>query len=373
MLFRNLFAMDKSKSAASRGIVISSVVPPLDSTLRQVCETLLQHEAAVHRARREDRNARALRQSRGSRRGPHRELASRPSRNLAGLHFVDFGTATTFDCVSAKGEYHGRRDLPGHRHLRRRAVRTHRAPAARRHPQTRARHRHEHGGQHAVRLYYGYLGLVDGILELLLDEMGRIRRSWRRVGWHSLSERHRSTSSTWTICSRLTGFASYGSEMRCKLRQEIHPAFLNCIDRPSANSRRGRKLRPADSSWKITSITSPKSKSTSSGGAAAFAAIDSGLGADRDLEGCRHSAGGGLRGIDDAFDRYEKRPSKQKVNSLAYCAQEVLAAAEDMKEAAVGMSSGEKPEGGGIPGRRDYSFSSSKCRSDIKREVAAAT
>ena len=44
-----------------------------------------------------------------------------------------------------------------------------------------------------------------------------------------------------------------------------------------------------------------------------------------------------LRGIDTAFDRYEQRPSKsQKVNSLAYCSQAVLTAAEDMKEAAVG-------------------------------------
>ena len=49
-----------------------------------------------------------------------------------------------------------------------------------------------------------------------------------------------------------------------------------------------------------------------------------------------------LRGIDGAFERYEKRPSKRKVNSLAYCAQEVLAAAEEMKEAAVGVASGEK-------------------------------
>ena len=44
-----------------------------------------------------------------------------------------------------------------------------------------------------------------------------------------------------------------------------------------------------------------------------------------------------LHGIDSAFDRYEQRPSKtRKVNSLAYCTQEVLAAAEDMKEATVG-------------------------------------
>lgn len=46
-----------------------------------------------------------------------------------------------------------------------------------------------------------------------------------------------------------------------------------------------------------------------------------------------------LRGIDGAFERYEKRPTPRKVNSLAYCAQEVLAAAEEMKEAAVGAGS----------------------------------
>jgi hypothetical protein len=46
-----------------------------------------------------------------------------------------------------------------------------------------------------------------------------------------------------------------------------------------------------------------------------------------------------LRGIDAAFDKYEQRPSKtKKVNSLAYCSQEVLAAAEEMKEAAVGTA-----------------------------------
>ena len=51
-----------------------------------------------------------------------------------------------------------------------------------------------------------------------------------------------------------------------------------------------------------------------------------------------------LRGIDAAFDRYDQRPTKtKKINSLAYCSQEVLAAAEDMKEATVGAASGEQP------------------------------
>jgi hypothetical protein len=50
-----------------------------------------------------------------------------------------------------------------------------------------------------------------------------------------------------------------------------------------------------------------------------------------------------LRGIDAAFDRYDQRPLKsRKVNSLAYCSQAVLTAAEEMKEAAVGVSAGDK-------------------------------
>lgn len=44
-----------------------------------------------------------------------------------------------------------------------------------------------------------------------------------------------------------------------------------------------------------------------------------------------------LRGIDATFDKYDRRPTKtRKINGLGYCSQEVLAAAEDMKEAAVG-------------------------------------
>src|SRR5450631_874980 len=44
-----------------------------------------------------------------------------------------------------------------------------------------------------------------------------------------------------------------------------------------------------------------------------------------------------LRGIDEAFDRYNQKASKtKKVNGLAYCSQLVLTAVEEMKEAAVG-------------------------------------
>jgi hypothetical protein len=49
-----------------------------------------------------------------------------------------------------------------------------------------------------------------------------------------------------------------------------------------------------------------------------------------------------LRGIDAAFDKYEQRPSKtRKINGLGWCAQAVLIAAEEMKEAAVGAAAGQ--------------------------------
>jgi hypothetical protein len=52
-----------------------------------------------------------------------------------------------------------------------------------------------------------------------------------------------------------------------------------------------------------------------------------------------------LRGIDSAFDKYEQRKSKrhEKINSILWCAQAVLSAAEDMKEASVGTADAGEP------------------------------
>lgn len=64
-----------------------------------------------------------------------------------------------------------------------------------------------------------------------------------------------------------------------------------------------------------------------------------------------------LRGIDETFDKYERRPSKaKKINSLAYCAQEVLGAAEDIKEAAVGSDREQARPAEGLTGKEigDY-------------------
>ena len=48
-----------------------------------------------------------------------------------------------------------------------------------------------------------------------------------------------------------------------------------------------------------------------------------------------------LSGIDETFDKYDRKPVRaktRKINSLAYCSQEILAAADDMKEAATGAA-----------------------------------
>jgi hypothetical protein len=52
-----------------------------------------------------------------------------------------------------------------------------------------------------------------------------------------------------------------------------------------------------------------------------------------------------LRGIDATFEHHAKRPSRtRRVNGLGFCSQEVLAAAEDMKEAAVGTAAASSPK-----------------------------
>jgi hypothetical protein len=54
-----------------------------------------------------------------------------------------------------------------------------------------------------------------------------------------------------------------------------------------------------------------------------------------------------LRGIDAAFDKYDARKTHarvRRINGLAYCAQEVMAAVEDMKEASVGADSASSRE-----------------------------
>jgi type III pantothenate kinase len=86
---------------------------------------------------------------------------------------VDFGTATTFDCVTAKGEYQGGVISPGigisADALFTRTARLQRVDIRK---PSRVIGTTTVGSMQSG-LYYGYLGLVDGILERLLGELGK--------------------------------------------------------------------------------------------------------------------------------------------------------------------------------------------------------
>ena len=60
-----------------------------------------------------------------------------------------------------------------------------------------------------------------------------------------------------------------------------------------------------------------------------------------------------LRGIDAAFDKYEARQKKgrmRRINGLAWCAQAVMQAAEELREASAGTASAQKSEDAGESG-----------------------
>ena len=172
VLFRNLFSMASLEPSGIHGIVISSVVPPLDPVLRQVCEQYF--------------NAKPLFIEPGVRTGmpvhyenPAEVGADRIVNAVAAFEkyggpcvIVDFGTATTFDCVSAKGEYLGGVICPGIG-ISADALfqRTARLPRVEIRKPPRVIGTNTVGSLQSG-LYYGYLGLVDGILELLLKELG---------------------------------------------------------------------------------------------------------------------------------------------------------------------------------------------------------
>src|SRR5260370_13626935 len=99
--------MEKIEVAAVHGIIISSVVPPLDSTLRQVCEkyfnsTPLFVEPGV-------KTGMPVRYENPAEVGADRIVNGVAAFEKYGWPcvVVDFGTATTFDLVSAQGEYMG--------------------------------------------------------------------------------------------------------------------------------------------------------------------------------------------------------------------------------------------------------------------------
>ncbi len=172
VLFRNLFAMESIDPREVKAIVLASVVPPIDSTLREVCERYFQVKPLFIEP--------------GVKTGmpvlvenPAEVGADRIVNGVAGFEryggpciIVDFGTATTFDVISERGEFMGGAIAPGigisAEALFQRTARL---------PKIDIRRPARVIGANTVTnlqsgLFYGYVGLVDGILERIMDELG---------------------------------------------------------------------------------------------------------------------------------------------------------------------------------------------------------
>jgi type III pantothenate kinase len=172
VLFVNLFQMHDLAPAQVTNIIISSVVPPIDSTLRQVCEEYFQLQPLFVEPG--IKTGVAVLQDNPADLGADRLVNSIAAFERYGgpCIVVDFGTATTFDVISAKGEYIGGAISPGlgisADALFSRAARLGRVDI-KRPPKVIGTNTLTHL---QTGLYYGYIGLVDGILERIIAELG---------------------------------------------------------------------------------------------------------------------------------------------------------------------------------------------------------
>jgi type III pantothenate kinase len=172
-LFVNLFHMKSIDPAQVKHIIISSVVPPIDSTLRQMCETYFHIDPLFVEP--------------GIKTGmpvlvdnPTELGADRLCDSIAAFEryggpciVVDFGTATKFEVISERGEYLGGVIAPGlglsAEALFSRAARLSRVDIKRPAKVIGT----NTVGHLQSGLYYGYIGLVDGILDRIIHELGQ--------------------------------------------------------------------------------------------------------------------------------------------------------------------------------------------------------
>jgi type III pantothenate kinase len=172
VLFVNLFEMNGMAPSQVHHIIISSVVPPVESTLRQVCENYFHVQPLFVEP--------------GIKTGmpvlvdnPTELGADRLVNAIAAFEryggpcvVVDFGTATTFDVISARGEYLGGAIAPG-LGISADALFSHAARLGRIDIRRPAKVIGTNTVTHLQSgLYYGYIGLVDGILARMVAELG---------------------------------------------------------------------------------------------------------------------------------------------------------------------------------------------------------
>jgi len=171
ILSRNLFELAKIDFKAIDGIAIASVVPPLNYTLTTMAETYF-HLTPLFVDYTTDTGVGILYEP------PSDVGADRIVDAVAAIEkygapciVVDFGTATTFNAINSRREYLGGVIAPGimvsSDALFERTAKLPRVDIRR--PQKVIGSSTMHAMQSG--LYYGYAGLVDGVLQKMLEEL----------------------------------------------------------------------------------------------------------------------------------------------------------------------------------------------------------
>lgn len=169
---RNLFALAQMDFKAIDAIAIASVVPPLNYTLRRMAEVYF-HLTPLFVDHSVDTGLKILYQP-ASDVGADRivDAVAAIENYGAPCIVVDFGTATTFNAINGRCEYLGGVITPGimisSEALFARASKL---------PRVDIRRPERVIGSSTVEamqsgLYYGYAGLVDGVLQRMIEELG---------------------------------------------------------------------------------------------------------------------------------------------------------------------------------------------------------
>jgi type III pantothenate kinase len=172
VLTRNLFALAGLDFKSIDAIAIASVVPPLNFTLKRMAESYF-HLTPLFIDHTVDTGLPILYQP-ASDVGADRivDAVAAIKKYGAPCIVVDFGTATTFDAINSKSEYLGGVITPGITisadALFERAAKL---------PRVEIKRPRNVVGSSTVEamqsgLYHGYVGLVDGILKRMIDELG---------------------------------------------------------------------------------------------------------------------------------------------------------------------------------------------------------
>lgn len=172
ILIRNLLSLDNAQRHEITGIMIASVVPPLNPVLAEMAEKYFRLKPSFLGPG--TRTGMAIHYE-----NPQEVGADRIANSVAAFEkyggpciIVDFGTAITFDAVSLKGEYLGGVIAPGIG-VSAEALFEHTA----RLPRVEIRDPQRVIGTNTVAslqsgLFYGAVAMMDGILDRLFTELG---------------------------------------------------------------------------------------------------------------------------------------------------------------------------------------------------------